>query len=1094
MQVLFLCVFIPLVVSEFNLTVVHITDLQSHWFEFNENGDKCSQEESITGKCFGGFPRHVSLVHEIRKKENNVLVLSSGEFYLGRSLNALHGWKLARALLPYLDLDAMSLSNHDFNSGMFELSAFLYAMKFPVLCANMWARNTSFIYSRVNRSAVFNIGGEKVGVVGYVHPKTLQRSRKAASVEFLPEIPAIQEEVDRLQEEGVNKIIALGHSGYYVDLEIAAEVKGVDIVMGGNSDIMLRKPESDDVSTTVGNIHGNFPRIHHHESDENEVGEDSIKNRTLILHIPQHGTYVGVMRMTFDNSGNIIHESGEPILLDSSIPQDEETLHVLQNAATSLEKIAEHSRLPDSDEILAVTVTDLEGSSRKCRMEECTLGNMVADAMLYCYMKNAYNETAQVVDTELWEYVDAVVLNSGIVRSSLRTRNITIKNLLHSLFLGDFMERVYMSGQQLKVFMEHSVWDYDPNGVTSPGAFLHVAGIRIEYDLQKPPGYRVRNLQIRCKNCISTYEPVKPSKTYFIAMSSFLSSGGDGFPESQLANSDDLGQFDVLLIVEYLRDVRILHTIIDGRITFFKNSDDNNSNSTITKQSENYNTTSLVSPPLSSSSMKPEVSQKIQSRSKLNISTTKYTYTSVMKGDALVNFSAKASPMETDEKEENISNFQEMKSLQANKENETTSTKRKENIKNKPDHDISEINAQTRPSTFESVSDLEMAIRSESVSELRLKSHTSILPENVSLKQYKEQITNIAKDGNSSISASVLRENNFQKTEITENRKILFKDSLAKNAEKSEKQSLENLNNISMSNPNESTFYLEVKSSDAESDDLNQLWMSRLINYLFYPIGTVLLNNVVTELTTASYLNEEELMLKAMNSSLISVLEKLLKEFETSESLNTTKNNSYISLNENINLDSLRKSRIIQKLISKLKERKNNLNAKFQNNLKYELNSTRNGNGQKIKARESSTAHIAKIHAIRNDHNSAFLATFKNENSTASFRQENNGATQKEDLLLELLVEKIKEDFSRIFELLNASSTTSQIDVKNKKQHQSKSNESVINQEEASSNIVKSESNEEGNKNTRNDLINFINSEDSLSIPAEQRKGEEEDE
>lgn len=64
----------------------------------------------------------------------------------------------------------------------------------------------------------------------------------AVSFKFVPEIPALQEEVSRLENEGVNKIIALGHAGYHTDLEIAKNVKGVDIVMGGDSDIMLFDP------------------------------------------------------------------------------------------------------------------------------------------------------------------------------------------------------------------------------------------------------------------------------------------------------------------------------------------------------------------------------------------------------------------------------------------------------------------------------------------------------------------------------------------------------------------------------------------------------------------------------------------------------------------------------------------------------------------------------------------------------------------------------------------------------------------------------------------------------------------------------------
>lgn len=48
--------------SEYNLTVIHISDFHSHWFEFNDKESKCSEKESKAGKCFGGFPRLLNLV------------------------------------------------------------------------------------------------------------------------------------------------------------------------------------------------------------------------------------------------------------------------------------------------------------------------------------------------------------------------------------------------------------------------------------------------------------------------------------------------------------------------------------------------------------------------------------------------------------------------------------------------------------------------------------------------------------------------------------------------------------------------------------------------------------------------------------------------------------------------------------------------------------------------------------------------------------------------------------------------------------------------------------------------------------------------
>lgn len=49
----------------------------------------------------------------------------------------------------------------------------------------------------------------------------------------------MQAEVDILTAMGINKIIAVGHSGISIDLEIAAKVKGLDIVIGGHTDTFL---------------------------------------------------------------------------------------------------------------------------------------------------------------------------------------------------------------------------------------------------------------------------------------------------------------------------------------------------------------------------------------------------------------------------------------------------------------------------------------------------------------------------------------------------------------------------------------------------------------------------------------------------------------------------------------------------------------------------------------------------------------------------------------------------------------------------------------------------------------------------------------
>ena len=42
-----------------------------------------------------------------------------------------------------------------------------------------------------------------------------------------------------LQHQGVDLIIALGHSGFHVDKVIAGQVEGIDIIVGGHTNTFL---------------------------------------------------------------------------------------------------------------------------------------------------------------------------------------------------------------------------------------------------------------------------------------------------------------------------------------------------------------------------------------------------------------------------------------------------------------------------------------------------------------------------------------------------------------------------------------------------------------------------------------------------------------------------------------------------------------------------------------------------------------------------------------------------------------------------------------------------------------------------------------
>ena len=59
------------------------------------------------------------------------------------------------------------------------------------------------------------------------------------NLKFYDEIESIREEVAKLKQEKINKIIALGHSGIDTDIKIAREVADVDIVIGGHTNTFM---------------------------------------------------------------------------------------------------------------------------------------------------------------------------------------------------------------------------------------------------------------------------------------------------------------------------------------------------------------------------------------------------------------------------------------------------------------------------------------------------------------------------------------------------------------------------------------------------------------------------------------------------------------------------------------------------------------------------------------------------------------------------------------------------------------------------------------------------------------------------------------
>ncbi|KAF1374808.1 hypothetical protein PFLUV_G00232930 [Perca fluviatilis] len=535
-----LCLFLncSATVSTFELTLLHTNDNHARIEETSEDSGKCP----AGGPCFGGVARRFTKVSEIRKKEKNVLLLDAGDQFQGTVWFNYYKGAEAAHFMNKLGYDAMSFGNHEFDNGVEGLiQPFLQNVNCSVVSANIITDQTGTKLSRYFQPyTVLNVGSEKVAVVGYTTAETPFLSMPGQHLKFEDEVKALQVQVDKLETLGYNKIIALGHSGFDVDRDIAKRVRGVDVVIGGHTNTFLYTGKHPSTEVPA----GLYPFM---------VRSNDGRNVPVVQAFA-FGKYLGYLKLTFDEAGNVVKAAGNPILMDSSIRQDPDVLADIEKWKKDLAQY--------SSQYVGQTLVYLNGTFEECRFRECNLGNLICDAMIYHNIKHS---------SELqWNHVGICMLNSGSIRAAInenyKNGSITMEEILTVLPFGGTIDLVQINGSTVKKAFEHSIHRYG----SMYGEFLQVSGIHIQYDLSKPVNQRVVSLSMLCTECrVPKYEPLDPEKTYTVVMPSYIVGGGDNFTmiKEELLKHNT-GDMDISVLSKYISDMKRVYPAVEGRITF----------------------------------------------------------------------------------------------------------------------------------------------------------------------------------------------------------------------------------------------------------------------------------------------------------------------------------------------------------------------------------------------------------------------------------------------------------------------------------------------------------------------------------------------
>ncbi len=191
----------------------------------------------------GGVARRANYVDEVRRENRQVLLFDSGDFLQGTPYFNLFKGEVEIKTMNLMKYDAATLGNHEFDYGMEVLEKVVRAANFPIVSTNYDFSETA-IAELIHPYLILNKGGIRVGVMGIdIQPLGLIAADHYKGMKYLDPITSANEVAKRLREEyRCDLVVCLSHLGYTADRELAAESRGIDLILGGHSHTHMTKP------------------------------------------------------------------------------------------------------------------------------------------------------------------------------------------------------------------------------------------------------------------------------------------------------------------------------------------------------------------------------------------------------------------------------------------------------------------------------------------------------------------------------------------------------------------------------------------------------------------------------------------------------------------------------------------------------------------------------------------------------------------------------------------------------------------------------------------------------------------------------------
>lgn len=400
------------------IVILHSNDIHGRFEgERDENGKLCHSLAQVSG-----------YVNQAKEKNPDTVYLIAGDVFQGSLIDSDFLGLSTMDILNLIDIDLMSLGNHELDYGISHMMFVSRYADFPILTANFRIKKNGRTLFKPYQ--IMEIGGFKILFIGLITEGIVDQTKAEGLVGTYVTVNDSAKEVRKIVEQERKKhhdidfTVLMTHIGYEEDLKLAEELDpslGVKVIVGAHSHTYIDEP---------GRV-----------------------NDILVLQAGKENTHIGELHLMLDEESRAISDWSW-----KTVPVDEDHCPVDKFVRAMI-----NTYQMDIDEKYGTIVTRF-----KRELDNYGRGNTTEVGQLFV---DAFTNSLDI---------DIMMMSSSSTRCYKMDMTVTLQDLREAYPYDGKIYKVKVSGAQLKHMIKHMLRDEVLDDWKD--AFFHTSkALHIEY-------------------------------------------------------------------------------------------------------------------------------------------------------------------------------------------------------------------------------------------------------------------------------------------------------------------------------------------------------------------------------------------------------------------------------------------------------------------------------------------------------------------------------------------------------------------------------------------------------------------------------------